>query len=170
MSLRDCGAGERGSYYDEEIAGEGETVVLAVYRNERGGCGCGRDLCGVAAFGKSLFPDHSVAAGIIWLLDIYSFLYLLYRLLYLWRGTPKRIRWTVFCLFTIIWNWVPDASAGSPLYLVHGLISIVSMILSIACLVHDYGVITGAVEQYIPERRMARSIPGMAIDIGTGVG
>ena len=137
MALRDCGAGDRGSYYDEEIAGEGETVVLAVYRNERGGCGCGRDLCGVAAFGKSLFPDHSVAAG-------------------------ERISWTVFCLFPIIWNWVPDASAGSPLYLVHGLISIVSMILSIACLVHDYGVITGAVEQHIPGEENG------AVDSGDG--
>lgn len=59
-------------------------------------------------------PITLLLLGIIWLLDIYSFLYLLYRLLYLWRGTPKRIRWTVFCLFTIIWNWVPDASAGQP--------------------------------------------------------
>ncbi len=107
-------------------------------------------------------PITLLLLGIIWLLDIYSFLYLLYRLLYLWRGTPKRIRWTVFCLFTIIWNWVPDASAGSPLYLVHGLISIVSMILSIACLVHDYGVITGAVEQYIPGEENG------AVDSGDG--
>ena len=68
----------------------------------------------------------------------------------------------MFCLFTIIWNWVPDASAGSPLYLVHGLISIVSMILSIACLVHDYGVITGAVEQYIPGEENG------AVDSGDG--
>ena len=43
-------------------------------------------------------PITLLLLGIIWLLDIYSFLYLLYRLLYLWRGTPKRIRWTVFCL------------------------------------------------------------------------
>ena len=95
-------------------------------------------------------PIILLLLGMMWLMNLYSFLYLLYRLLYLWRGTPKRIRWTVFCLFAVIWNWVPDASAGSPLYPVFGLITIVSLILTIACLVHDYAVITGAVEQHIP--------------------
>ena len=39
---------------------------------------------------------------------------------------------------------------------------IVSMILSIACLVHDYGVITGAVEQHIPGEENG------AVDSGDG--
>ena len=104
----------------------------------------------------------AVMMGILSVLNIYGFLYLLYRLLYLWRGTPKRIRWTVFCLFTVIWNWVPDASAGSVWYLPSALLDIVSMVLVIACLVHDYGVITGAVEQHIPGEENG------AVDSGDG--
>lgn len=91
-----------------------------------------------------------VITGLLILFRIYGVLYILYRLLYLWRGTPNRVRWTVFCLIYVIFGLLPEVSIDSPLYLVSGLMRVVCSILAIACWVHDYGVITGAVEQKLP--------------------
>ena len=95
-------------------------------------------------------PAVLMMTALLWLCNLYGFMYLWYRLLYLWRGTPKRGMWTVFCLFTVLSNWIPEASLGSPLYFVSAGLTFASLVLSIACLVHDYAVITGAVEQHIP--------------------
>ena len=104
-----------------------------------------------ALFAGGFFsPMALLLFGVMMLMNIYGFLYLLYRLLYLWRGTPKRVLWTVLCLFTVVWGWIPDATDGGAMYILSGLLGFVSLILTVACLVHDYAVITGAVEQHIP--------------------
>lgn len=70
-------------------------------------------------------------------MEVYILLYYAYRLLYLYRGTPDRVKWTVFAVIAIasgILEAIPVLGVA---------ITLVGFCMAVACLFHDYRLVTG---------------------------
>lgn len=81
---------------------------------------------GLLAFLKLISP----------VLSLYAFLYYIYRLFYLYRGRSDRVKWTVIVIVSIVGGWLDFIPVAGDV------IGLAASILGIACIVHDYGIVT----------------------------
>ena len=100
----------------------------------------------MAGAGEEKAKTLMISAAIVTLaVYLYNVLYLVYRLVYLYRDTKNRGRWTVLTMIYVVCELL--TFTGVDLGLMGLVVSPAALVLWIVCLVHDYGIIAGAKEQ-----------------------
>ena len=99
----------------------------------------------MAGAGADRAKTLMISAAVVTLaVYLYNVLYLVYRLVYLYRDTKNRGRWTALTVIYIVCELL--TFTGGDLGLMGLVVSPAALILWIVCLVHDYRVVMGTEE------------------------
>lgn len=88
------------------------------------------------AWAQMLQTDTGAVSVLNRVLMIYTFLYYLYRVFYLYRGTEERGKWTMITVAAIAGGCLETIP------MVGMILSFAAVILVLAGIVHDYGIVT----------------------------